>query len=267
MPKWFHITVSVLLAILAIGKAIIICGEHYWGLIPCAIIALVLFVCLYGFFRLCFWAGAKIALFYIEAYQKHVRPRIEVEAIQKYIAEHPTEKPIQQSPMEHMAEQNQVLNQEERLRRFMETCKREREQYIAIKRKEDEEKLSQIQDYARKTLMPFEFTDEELFQISECITSLVVHGIVVPTIPIKIEKTGKKQQLTQHDLANFGWNIANQYNLPNRLTAQFVQYTFPAWFGNTTTETLTKRLKNTKGELHIEIDEHILDDCCANAEN
>lgn len=129
---------------------------------------------------------------------------------------------------------------------------------ILLKRKEDEEKLSQIQDYARKTLMPFEFTDEELFQISECITSLVVHGIVVPTIPIKIEKTGKKQQLTQHDLANFGWNIANQYNLPNRLTAQFVQYTFPAWFGNTTTATIVKKLKNETREHNIKIDRNIV---------
>ena len=50
--------------------------------------------------------------------------------------------------------------------------------------------------------MPFDFTDEELFQVNECIVSLVVHGIVVPTLPIKIEKTGKKEQLTQHDLAN-----------------------------------------------------------------
>ena len=247
MPKWFHIP-----------KYILVCDEHHWEYSTCAAIALILFAYLYGFFRLCFWASAKIVLFYIEAYQKHIRPRIEVEAIQKYIAEHQVEKPIQQSPMEHIAEQNQVLNQEERLRRFMETCKREHEQYIAIKRNEDEEKLPHIQDYARKTLMPFEFTDEELFQISECITSLVVHGIVAPTIPIKIEKTGKKQQLTQHDLANFGWNIANQYNLPNRLTAQFVQYTFPAWFGNTTTATIVKKLRNSSGELNIIINERII---------
>ena len=41
--------------------------------------------------------GSKIALSYVEAYQKHVRPRIEVEAIQKYIAEHPVEKPFPMS--------------------------------------------------------------------------------------------------------------------------------------------------------------------------
>lgn len=124
MPKWFHITITVLLAILAVGKAILICGEHHWGYIPCATIAIVLFACFYGFLRFCFWTGAKIALSYIEAYQKHVRPRIEVEAIQKYIAEHPVEKPVQQSPIEEMAEHSQILNQEERLRRFMETCKK-----------------------------------------------------------------------------------------------------------------------------------------------
>ena len=248
-----------MLAILAIGKSILICGEHHWGYIPCAAIALVLFACFYGFLRLCFWGGAKIASAYIEVYQKRVRPRIEVKAIQKYIADHPMAKPVQQSPIEGMAEHNQVLNQEERLRRFMETCKRERKQYIAVKEKADEEKLAKIQAYTRQALMPFDFTDEELFQVNECIVSLVVHGVVVPTLPIKIERTGKKEQLTQHDLANFSWNIANQYNLPNKLAAQFAQYTFPAWFWNTTTDTLAKKLKHTKGELHIEIDERLLD--------
>ena len=97
MPKWFHITISVLLALLAIGFSILICDKHHWGYIPCAAIAILLFGCFYGFLRLCFWAGAKIALSYVEAYQKHVRPRIEVEAIQKYIAEHPVEKPFPMS--------------------------------------------------------------------------------------------------------------------------------------------------------------------------
>ena len=258
MPKWFYVTVSVLLLILAIGKSILICGEHHWGYIPCAAIAIALFGCFYGFLRLCFWAGAKIVLSYVEAYQKHARPRIKVEAIQKYIAEHPVEKPVQQSPIEGMAEHNKVLNQEERLRKFMETCKREREQFIAIKEKADEEKLEKVQTYVRQTLMPFDFTDEELFQVNECIVSLVVHGIVVPTLPIKIERTGKKMQLTQHDLANLSWNIANQYNLPNKLAAQFAQYTFPAWFWNTTTDTLAKKLKNRSNDLFIKINENII---------
>lgn len=158
-----------------------------------------------------------------------------------------------------MAEHNQILNQEERLRRFMETCKREREQFVAIKEKADEEKLAKVQAYVRQTLMPFDFTDEELFQVSECIVSLVVHGVVVPTLPIKIERTGKKEQLTQHDLANLSWNIAYQYNLPNKLAAQFAQYTFPAWFWNTTTDTLAKKLKNRSNDLFIKIDENILE--------
>ena len=157
-----------------------------------------------------------------------------------------------------MAEHNKVLNQEERLRRFMETCKREREQFISTKEKADEEKLTKVQTYVRQTLMPFDFTDEELFQVNECIVSLVVHGLVVPTLPIKIEKTGKKEQLTQHDLANLSWNIAYQYNIPNKLAAQFAQYTFPAWFWNTTTDTLAKKLKNRSSDLYIMIDENII---------
>ena len=102
--------------------------------------------------------------------------------------------------------------------------------------------------------------NEELFQVNKCFVSLVVHGIVVPSLPVKIERTGKKEQLTQHDLANLSWNIANQYNIPNKLAAQFAQYTFPAWFWNTTTETLAKKLKHRSGDLYIKIDENIIDD-------
>lgn len=258
MAKWFHITISVLLALLAIGISILICGKHHWGYIPCAAIAIVLFAYFYGFLRFCFWMGAKITYAYADAFQKHVRPRIEVEAIQKYIAEHPVEKPVQQSPIEEMSEHNQILNQEERLRRFMETCKRECEQFVAIKEKADEEKLAKVQAYVRQTMMPFDFTDEELFQVSECVVSLVVHGVAVPTLPINIEKTGKKEQLTQHDLANLSWNIAYQYNIPNKLAAQFAQYTFLAWFWNTTTDTLAKKLKSRSNDLYIKIDENIL---------
>ena len=118
-------------------------------------------------------------------------------------------------------------------------------------------KFAKVQAYVRQTLMPFDFTDEELFQVSECVVSLVVHGVVVPALPIKIEKTGKKEQLTQHDLANLSWNIAYQYNIPNKLAAQFAQYTFPAWFWNITTETLAKKLKHRSGDLYIKIDESI----------
>ena len=88
--------------------------------------------------------------------------------------------------------------------------KRDREQFITIKEKADEEKLAKVQAYVRQTLMPFDFTDEESFQVSKCVVSLVVHGVVVLTLPIKIEKTGKKEKLTRNDLANLSWNIVYQ---------------------------------------------------------
>ena len=34
IPKWFHIVMSVLFAILAICKAMLTCIEHQWGVIP-----------------------------------------------------------------------------------------------------------------------------------------------------------------------------------------------------------------------------------------
>ena len=34
IPKWFHIVISVLFAILAICKAMLTCIEYQWGVIP-----------------------------------------------------------------------------------------------------------------------------------------------------------------------------------------------------------------------------------------
>ena len=66
--------------------------------------------------------------------------------ILKYIDEHPVEKATQPSSIEEMTEHNQILNKEGRLSQFMETCKRESEQYIAIK-KADEEKLAKVLEH------------------------------------------------------------------------------------------------------------------------
>ena len=55
----------------------------------------------------------------------------------------------------------------------MATCEEERKTYIVKKEVEDAEKLEKIQMYARNTLRPFDFTDEELFQVCECIISLI----------------------------------------------------------------------------------------------
>ena len=120
------------------------------------------------------------------------------------------------------------MTSKERMAQFMATCERKRKAYIAKKEVEDVEKL-------------------------------VVHGIVAPTLPVTIAKTGRKTLLTQHDLENFGWNIAYQYGIANTLTAQFVLCTFREWFKSTETSTIAKNLRNTRGRHNIEIDERILD--------
>ena len=137
-----------------------------------------LFACFYGFLRLCFWAGAKITFAYVDAFQKYVRPRIEVEAIQKYIAEHPVEKPVQQSPIEEMAEHNQILNQEERLRRFMETCKREREQFVAKKEKADVLLSEKIKEMER-IKSPLEKNKKELLECRTKLNSIIKNNFEI----------------------------------------------------------------------------------------
>ena len=141
----------------------------------------------------------------------------------------------------------------------MEKCEEERQAFIAKKDKDDSEKLEKILLYTRNTLRPFDFSDEELFQVCENIRSLAIHKVMLPNIPIKIERTGKKTKLTNHDLSNFGWNIANQYEIPNPLTAEFLSSTFSGWFKNTEVTNLAKNLRKTQGLHNIEIYTNILD--------
>ena len=91
----------------------------------------------------------------------------------------------------------------------MERCEEERNAFIAKKEEANSEKLEKILLYVRNTLRSFDFTDEELFQVYEAIRSVAIYKVMLPNIPIKIERTGKKTKLTNHDLSNFGWNIAN----------------------------------------------------------
>ena len=259
LHRWFYIIVTVLLAVLAILKAVLVCISHQWGYIPCAIIAIALFALLYGFFRLCMYLAKIITLAYFKAYKKNIVPRIEVDAINRYIQEHGI---VEEKPktIEQLAKQNEARNQEQRLEQFMKTIREERKAYLAIKEKDDAEKLEKTLQYVRSTLMPFDFTDEELFQICECVRNLVIDRIVIPTIPIKIEKTGKKAQLTQLDLGNFAWNIANQYGISNTLAANFLLCTFRDWYKLSESTTVAKNLKSTKGKhYNIVIDENILD--------
>ena len=107
----------------------------------------------------------------------------------------------------------------------MEKCEEERKTFVA-KKEAEKEKLEKILLYTRNTLPPFDFTDEDLFQVCEAIQSLVIHRVVLTNIPIKIERTGKKTKLTNHDLSNFGWNIVNQYEIPTGEIVEFLSTTF-----------------------------------------
>lgn len=58
-----------------------------------------------------------------------------------------------------------------------------------------------------------------------CVKTFVTLRTVLPAVNIRILK---KRTLTQGDLKNFSWNIANQYGIEPALTAQFVLSTFGA---------------------------------------
>lgn len=87
--KWFIYVWMVLFAFLAIFISMDICVAHHWGYIPCAAIAIAIFACLYGFLRLCFRIAEFVTTKYADVYINKVLPRIEMQAIDRYIAEHP----------------------------------------------------------------------------------------------------------------------------------------------------------------------------------
>lgn len=260
--KWFIYAWMVLFAFLAIFKSMDICIANHWGYIPCAAIAVAIFTCLYGFLRLCFAVAEFVTTKYADVYKNKVLPRIEMQAIDRYIAEHslPEDKSEERKEMvsdvQCMNSSNELKNAQMNLEQFMATCKIEREAMTAAKEKADAEKLEKVLLYTRNTFMKFDFTDEELFQLNECVKTFVTLRAVLPAVNIRILK---KRTLTQGDLKNFNWNIANQYGIEPALTAQFVLSTFSAWFANTEASSLMKNPKVTSGNLNIEINFKLLE--------
>lgn len=253
--KWFHYIVIILLALLSILKAMSICIEQHWGYIPCGLIAVAIFGCVYGFFRLCFLVARRIMYAYADVYKYKVIPRLEMQAIEAYIAEHPLLE-LQDEKEQEMNDANVMKNHQMSLEQFMVTCKAEREVMMKQKEKNDAIKLGKIQAYTRQTFMKFDFTDEELYQLNECVTAFVTLGASLSNVGVHIVK---KPILKQKDIQNFSWNIAHQYNIAPNNTGRFILNTFPAWFSNTELTTVVKNLKNTQGLYNIEIDEKILE--------
>lgn len=87
-----------------------------------------------------------------------------------------------------MNSSNELKNAQMNLELFMATCKIEREAMTAAKEKADAEKLEKILLYTRRTFMKFDFTDEELFQLNECVKTFVKLRAVLPAVNIHILK-------------------------------------------------------------------------------
>ncbi len=130
----------------------------------------------------------------------------------------------------------------------------EERQYLQQKEKEEDEKLQAVLQYTRNTFRQFDFSEEEIFQICECVRYFVTNRKALSAnIHIK-----RRTTVTQISLKNFAWNIAFQYNISRDITAQFVMQTFYEWFANSTFETIRKNLRTTTGKHKIKIDEHII---------
>ena len=141
-----------------------------------------------------------------------------------------------------------------RMELFHYVYQHEEQQYLQQKEKEEDAKLQAVLQYTRNTFRQFDFNEEEIFQICECVRYFVTNRQALG-VNIHIKR---RTAVTQISLKNFAWNIAFQYNISRDVTAQFVMQTFHEWFVNSTIDTIRKNLRTTTGNHKIRIDEKIL---------
>ena len=144
--------------------------------------------------------------------------------------------------------------QMKRMELFHYEYQHEERQYLQQKEREEDEKLQAVLQYTRNTFRQFDFSEEEIFQICECVRYFVTNRQAL-RVNIHIKR---RAAVTQISLKNFAWNIAFQYNISRDVTAQFVMQTFHEWFANSTIDTIRKNLRTTTGKHKIKIDEHIV---------
>lgn len=124
----------------------------------------------------------------------------------------------------------------------------EERQYLQQKEREEDEKLQAVLQYTRNTFRQFDFSEEEIFQICECVRYFVTNRQALTNTNIHIKR---RAAVTQISLKNFAWNIAFQYNISRDVTAQFVMQTFHEWFANSTIDTIRRNLRTTTGNHKI----------------
>ena len=144
--------------------------------------------------------------------------------------------------------------QMKRMELFHYEYQHEERQYLQQKEREEDEKLQAVLQYTRNTFRQFDFSEEEIFQICECVRYFVTNRQALST-NVHINR---RTAVTQISLKNFAWNIAFQYNISRDVTAQFVMQTFHEWFANSAIDTIRKNLRTTTGRHKIKIDEHIV---------
>ena len=153
--------------------------------------------------------------------------------------------------------------QMKRMELFHYEYQHEEQQYLQHKEREEDEKLQAVLQYTRNTFRQFDFNEEEIFQICECVRYFVTNQQAL-NVNIHIKRRTavihikRRTAVTQISLKNFAWNIAFQYNISRDVTAQFVMQTFREWFVNSTLDTIRKNLRTTTGKHKIKIDEHII---------
>ncbi len=138
------------------------------------------------------------------------------------------------------------------------------ENKIYKKSKQEKESLlwQKVVLYIGQTLIPFDFSEEDIAQIILCFDSLVHNKRVKKDIE-RIKKEGKKP-INQQDIVCFTWTISKQYRIESELVASFIKTTFSDWFENTKEDVIAHKGHNWGRETHIKFlknfDHIVIDD-------
>ena len=145
-------------------------------------------------------------------------------------------------------EELKIPEHKERLTKFIEKNEEERNTFRIKKEKTEKEKPGKYPLIYSGYSLSFYFMDEELFQVCEAIKFLSINRSVLLNFLSRLREKIRKL-ITIQNLSNFGWKLANQFEISTADIVEFLSTTtFKAWFKNTEPYTFAKNLRNTQGQ-------------------
>lgn len=148
------------------------------------------------------------------------------------------------------------VDEKSALLKFLSETHKEALRRKAEMKEEAKNKQKKASDYAKSTLLMLNFNTVETYKIC----AYVDFFIETKSAPESPEAIAKHDDVSIAELKNLMANIADQFDIPNKTTAEFITKVFKEWcvWGDAngkeqTTEvsTIAKTLRTTKGKLRV----------------